>query len=724
MANPQLSVEISANIDNLTKNLQLAGKETQDTALKMTQAIGNTTRSFAIINNTKFTFGNSFKKELEKIPQTLPTVTKGINQASNALTNLGRVAQDAPFGFIGIQNNLNPLLESFGRLRAETGSVGGAFKALGSSLLGPAGIGIALSVVSAGILLYQQYQQKANKTTKEGADANKQYIDTLDQITAVRIKGQQNAQRELVDARLLFNIYQNANEPLKDRQNAYKELQKQYPGYFKNIAFEQNVSAKTKGIYDELTSSILASARARAASEQLTKNAGREFENENKRIDARIKLQDAERKKRTAENFLSNIGSTAEFSQVRARYEKEIAGYSDTIAENSKIIRETNSDTSKLTDFNLRLEKLATGEKKKQLETTKEENKDLDKQTDKIAEIYKKLANELKSNPLVFGATKGDIADDNIKSYQNAIEGLISNGYNPASKAVQDLIDKQKALVVAFREAQGTLGGQPITTGTGSALPTLGAVNVLPKLNITEQQKSLSTLRNDFNFTDEEITKFVSNYGLSLTELVKVTQDFNKGISDVLNSGAITAISGIGEAIGNSLANGTSIIEAVGKGLLSSFGDILVQLGQVAIQTGIGIGAIKTALKSLNPIVAIAAGVGLIAIGTLIKGKVSNIGSGNSQDGSSGGKRNVRQFASGVNNFSGGMALVGERGPELVNLPTGSSVVNNTKTMDMLSQSRGDLNISLEGGMKISASELYLFIKKGEKEVARRGYNG
>ena len=39
----------------------------------------------------------------------------------------------------------------------------------------------------------------------------------------------------------------------------------------------------------------------------------------------------------------------------------------------------------------------------------------------------------------------------------------------------------------------------------------------------------------------------------------------------------------------------------------------------------------------------------------------------------------VPGFASGVNNFSGGMAVVGERGPELVNLPKGSSVIPNHK---------------------------------------------
>jgi hypothetical protein len=41
------------------------------------------------------------------------------------------------------------------------------------------------------------------------------------------------------------------------------------------------------------------------------------------------------------------------------------------------------------------------------------------------------------------------------------------------------------------------------------------------------------------------------------------------------------------------------------------------------------------------------------------------------------GKSSFPQFAGGVQNFSGGLAIVGERGPELVNLPGGSSVIPN-----------------------------------------------
>ena len=45
----------------------------------------------------------------------------------------------------------------------------------------------------------------------------------------------------------------------------------------------------------------------------------------------------------------------------------------------------------------------------------------------------------------------------------------------------------------------------------------------------------------------------------------------------------------------------------------------------------------------------------------------------------------IPQFAKGVSNFGGGLAIVGENGPELVNLPRGSSVKTNAQTKDILS---------------------------------------
>lgn len=54
-------------------------------------------------------------------------------------------------------------------------------------------------------------------------------------------------------------------------------------------------------------------------------------------------------------------------------------------------------------------------------------------------------------------------------------------------------------------------------------------------------------------------------------------------------------------------------------------------------------------------------------------------------------------LAQGVNNFSGGMAIVGERGPELVNLPTGTDVIPHNQSMQMLggSSTSGGVNVSI-----------------------------
>jgi hypothetical protein len=81
--------------------------------------------------------GNAFKK--------LPNTS---GQATQTIVNISRVAQDASYGFMGIANNLNPLLESFQRLQSSSGSTGKALKAMGSVLMGPAGIGLAVGVVS------------------------------------------------------------------------------------------------------------------------------------------------------------------------------------------------------------------------------------------------------------------------------------------------------------------------------------------------------------------------------------------------------------------------------------------------------------------------------------------------------------------------------------------------------------------------------------------------
>jgi tape measure domain-containing protein len=66
---------------------------------------------------------------------------------------------------------------------------------------------------------------------------------------------------------------------------------------------------------------------------------------------------------------------------------------------------------------------------------------------------------------------------------------------------------------------------------------------------------------------------------------------------------------------------------------------------------------------------------GFNAIKNVVGGKMSNIGNFL--------KGKIPGFADGVRNFGGGMAIVGERGPELVNLPRGADVFSNEESRRM-----------------------------------------
>jgi hypothetical protein len=104
--------------------------------------------------------------------------------ATNALTNLSRVAQDAPYGFIGIANNLNPLLESFQRLKVETGGTTSALKAMAGGLMGPAGIGLALGAVSSLIVAFGPKIANFVKGVDAAKEAEDKFAESLDKARA------------------------------------------------------------------------------------------------------------------------------------------------------------------------------------------------------------------------------------------------------------------------------------------------------------------------------------------------------------------------------------------------------------------------------------------------------------------------------------------------------------------------------------------------------------
>lgn len=82
----------------------------------------------------------------------------------------------------------------------------------------------------------------------------------------------------------------------------------------------------------------------------------------------------------------------------------------------------------------------------------------------------------------------------------------------------------------------------------------------------------------------------------------------------------------------------------------------------------------------------------------------------------------VPGFAAGVQNFSGGLAVVGEQGPELVNLPSGSSVIPNSKLGAGSAQSVNiSINVGVYAGTQIELRKLATKLQDAYKDVQSMG---
>lgn len=160
---------------------------------------------------------NNFIKTSKGLKTEMQNFGNVSGQATNALSNLSRVAQDAPYGFMGIANNLNPLLESFQRLKVEAGSTGGALKAMAGGLMGPAGIGLALGAVSSIIVAFGPKIMDFIKGTDKASEAEEKFAKSLSDARA-------EASETGIRLQAYLTISESANVSEQKRAEAFKAV--------------------------------------------------------------------------------------------------------------------------------------------------------------------------------------------------------------------------------------------------------------------------------------------------------------------------------------------------------------------------------------------------------------------------------------------------------------------------------------------------------------------
>ena len=103
-------------------------------------------------------------------------------------------------------------------------------------------------------------------------------------------------------------------------------------------------------------------------------------------------------------------------------------------------------------------------------------------------------------------------------------------------------------------------------------------------------------------------------------------------LSGVIGGAFEEMATGVGESIGM-LMSGEGDLKGFAAMVGTTFADMAIQVGKIAIQTGVAVKGIQAALQSLNPWAAIAAGVALVALGTAVKGALSKVADGGGTSG-------------------------------------------------------------------------------------------
>ena len=176
--------------------------------------------------------------------------------------------------------------------------------------------------------------------------------------------------------------------------------------------------------------------------------------------------------------------------------------------------------------------------------------------------------------------------------------------------------------------------------------------------------------------------------------------DMSNSITQAINAAAISFIGGFGEMLGAMAVGGASMAD-LGTFVLESFAGLLTQLGNIAIETGIGLLAIKASIESLNPALAIAGGIALMALAGAVRGSLAKTADAN-----------IPMMAEGGIVTGPTLAMIGEgRGPEAV-IP-----------LDKLDgfMGGGAQNINVTG--RIQGSDILLSQERATRERSRyRGY--
>lgn len=306
MNNAELDIAIKANADQLLSTINKVTARLDDLSNKINslpagdKQLNKLSREFARTSVTQQKLINQFDNlgtATNNAAPKLEQLGSTSKSARTTLTSLSLAIQDLPFGFIGIQNNLPGVIQGFGTLTATTnGKVLPALKAIGQSLIGPAGIFLAFSAVTSIVTeLIQDYGSLGaalealfgiqKSLTSQIREFNKEYDDFLKkQQTTVKVTQDATASQagQLAVIQSLTKRATDLTLSQQQQKNAVEELQKIDKDFFGNLEYGKSTVNDIQKATEKYTKVLIAKSKIEAYKDEIS--ATQKLIEENKRL--------------------------------------------------------------------------------------------------------------------------------------------------------------------------------------------------------------------------------------------------------------------------------------------------------------------------------------------------------------------------------------------------------------------------------------------------------
>jgi hypothetical protein len=184
------TAQLIAQEENLRENATASAIQGFDRLEQELTQLNSTQQD--VINRQKQLFFASerAKNGFTTMSGSMTGLVSNTKDANIAFANFGRIIQDAPFGILGISNNIDPLLNSFAQLKNSTGGATNALKAMLGVMRGPLGIIFLLgSVLPSALVVAERAMMRKRKATREAKDEMADYGDLLRSAASSQLGG-------------------------------------------------------------------------------------------------------------------------------------------------------------------------------------------------------------------------------------------------------------------------------------------------------------------------------------------------------------------------------------------------------------------------------------------------------------------------------------------------------------------------------------------------------